>query len=229
MDAILYLGVFCLGALVGLAELISRYRDEPFRAVTSIASTAYLLVNGGASCVALFIIKEAGWTFGASALPDGSPSLVPLWQVLVAGFAAAAFFRSSFFAVRLGEKDVQVGPGAVLQIITGAMDRAVDRNRAAKRAEAVGRLMHDIDFDLASEALPAHCLALMQNLSAEDVGQIGEAVKRLKEPSAIPGEVKALNLGLMLMNSVGEDVLRSALDSIGNKIKRVPLPPVGGV
>jgi hypothetical protein len=220
VDAVLYLGAFALGSLVGFAELISRYRDEPFRAVTSPASAAYLLTNGGASCVALYIIKAAGWKFGAATLPDASPALVPLWQVLVAGFAAAAFFRSSFFVVRLGDKDVQVGPGAVLQIITGAMDRAVDRNRAAKRAEAVAKLMDGIDFELASEALPAHCLALMQNLSAEDVSKIGEAVKRLKEPSAIPHEVKALNLGLLLMNSVGEDVLRSAIESIGDKIKR---------
>jgi ABC-type phosphate/phosphonate transport system substrate-binding protein len=203
-----------------LAELISRYRDEPFRAVTSPASFAYLLTNGGASCIALYIIKVSDWTFGAATETGASASLIPLWQVMIAGFAAAAFFRSSFFAVRLGDKDVQVGPAAVLQIITGAMDRAVDRNRAEQRAQAVAMLMKGVDFEMASEALPAHCVALMQNLPSEDIGKIGEAIKSLKEPSSMPPEVKALNLGLILMNAVGEDVLKAAIESIGDKIKR---------
>jgi hypothetical protein len=81
-------------------------------------------------------------------------------------------------------------------------------------------LMKGVDFEMASEALPAHCLALMQNLPPEDVSNIGEAVKKLREPSTMPEEVKALNLGLLLMNAVGEDVLKAAIDSVGDKIKR---------
>ena len=64
MDAPAYLGAFALGGLVALAEMLARYRDEPFRAVCSWASAAYLLTNGGASCVALYVIKTADWRFG---------------------------------------------------------------------------------------------------------------------------------------------------------------------
>lgn len=220
MDAVLYLGAFGLGALVGLTELISRYRDAPFRAATSGVGCAYLLTNGGVSTVALYIIKVSGWTFGTAAGTEISASLAPLWQVLVAGFGAAAFFRSSFFAVRFGDKDVQIGPGAVVQVITGAMDRAVDRNRAARRASAVATLMKNVDFELASEALSAHCVALMQNLPSEETREIGEAIRDLKQPSSIPPEVKALNLGLILMNRVGEEVLKAVIASIGDKIRR---------
>jgi len=52
----------------------------------------------------------------------------------MAGVSAMAFFRTSLFVVRSGDRDVGVGPSGFLQIFLGAADRAVDRKRAAARA-----------------------------------------------------------------------------------------------
>jgi hypothetical protein len=39
-----------------------------------------------------------------------------------------AFFRTSLFVVRAGDRDVGVGPSGFLRIFLAAADRSVDRN-----------------------------------------------------------------------------------------------------
>jgi hypothetical protein len=82
---------------------------------------------------------------------------------------------------------VGVGPSGFLQIFLGAADRAVDRLRAAAQAEAVAKVMKDVDFDKAKGALPEYCLALMQNVPEEDQQSLGRALKNLEADSARPG------------------------------------------
>lgn len=41
-----------------------------------------------------------------------------------------AFFRSSLFTIRVGDKDVPLGLGLILQVLLDVTDRAVDRGRA---------------------------------------------------------------------------------------------------
>src|SRR5208282_5750272 len=88
-------------------------------------------------------------------------------QILMAGVSAMAFFRTSLFVVRAGDRDVGVGPSGFLQIFLTAADRAVDRKRAAARSKAVVEAMKDVDYDKAKSALLPYCLALMQNISEE--------------------------------------------------------------
>jgi len=51
-----YVIVFLFGALVGIAELVSRYRDEPSKAILSIPGFLYIFVNVCAACLALYMI-----------------------------------------------------------------------------------------------------------------------------------------------------------------------------
>lgn len=205
---LLFAGAFTLGGLVGVGELLSRYRDEPWQAAFSWPGLAYVAINGAASALALYIVLSSGWTFGAAA------ELAPLWQVLVAGFSAIAFFRSSLFSLRVGNEDVQVGPGAVLQIVLAAVDRAVDRLRGRRRAQIVKAIMAKVDFERAYVALPTHCFALMQNLPSKELDEFQAAILKLKADAQTPNEVKASILGLRLMTLVGEDVLRVAVDGV---------------
>lgn len=217
-----YIAVALLGVLVGVGELVSRYRDEPTRALFArqgglIPALLYVTINALAALAALGLIHVFGWTFGGAAeLPSTRHT-----QVLVAGFGAMAFFRSSLFTLRVGGQDVGVGPSSVLQIILDAADRAVDRRRARGRSGEVSEIMRDVSFEKASEALPAYCLALMQNLSPEDQAELGRQVKAL-QPSTMDDQMKALLLGLAILNFVGMDVLESAVRALGDKIKRVP-------
>jgi hypothetical protein len=149
-------------------------------------------------------------------------------RVLAAGFGAMAIFRSSIFITRIGDQDVPVGPGAFLQVILGATDRGVDRLRAEARAEAVQKAMSGVDFDAAHVALPTFCLALMQNLPAEDQAALAKQITELGQ-SSMTSDLKSLSLGLALMNAVGDGVLTSAVGTLAGEIKAASVITVVGL
>lgn len=196
-----------LGGLVGTSELVSRYKDSPTAALFSRPAIFYVAINAAASVLALMVIhRNPSW-------------FTPRWQqVLAAGISSMALFRTSLFTVRAGDKDIDVGPSAFLQIFLHAADRAVDRVRAAARSGAVGPIMDGLDYDKAFKALPPFCLALMQNLSDDDQQDLAKRLKALDERPGDP-PVKAKLLGLALINIVGEDVLKSAVKSLRDQIQ----------
>jgi hypothetical protein len=201
-----------VGTLLGLCELLSRYRDEPIRAVLNVSALAYILINGGASLVALLLLNVWKVDFGLG--PDDGVKL-RVMLILTGGLGAMAFFRSSFFTFRLGDSDVPLGPGLIMQVLLDVTDRAVDRGRAAPRALAITGIMKEIDFDKAHLALPSYCFALMQNVSKEEQSAIGQQVTALSQlGGSISGPVRSYLLGLILLNVVGETVLRAAIDTL---------------
>lgn len=202
--------VAVLGGLVGTSELVSRYKDDPWAAIKTLPAIFYIVINCAGSLAALGLIHELKWSENAR------------WaQVLMAGVSAMAFFRTSLFVVRAGDRDVGVGPSGFLQIFLSAADRAVDRKRAAARARSAADTMKDVDYQKAKVALPALCLALMQNVSEDDQKELGRALKDLDGGPAEPS-VKALLLGIELINVVGVDVLTTAVGSLGEQIRSAP-------
>ena len=202
-----WIAVAALGAIVGGSELVSRYRDAPEAALRTWPAIFYIAINAITSLGALGLIHANNW-FGPSR-----------WtQILMAGVSAMAFFRTSLFVVRAGDRDVGVGPSGFLQIFLGAADRAVDRSRAAARSDAVGEVMNGVDYTKAFQALPPYCLALMQNVSPEDQQQLRRALEALNQGTADPN-VKCRLLGLELVNVVGADVLKTAVRSLGEQIR----------
>lgn len=211
-----YLAVGLLGLLVGSSELVSRYRDEPLRAVATLAASMYVLINVIAAVAALYVIDAFGWRFGLDA--GASPAVLRVTQVLSGGLGAMALFRSALFNVRMGESDVGIGPSGVLQVLLEAADRAVDRNRAGSRATRVAEILAGVSFEKAHDVLPAFCFALMQSLPAPTQEAAGNEIKALAS-SGISNNGKALIMGLTLMNVVGEEVLRAAVRSLAGEIK----------
>jgi hypothetical protein len=204
-------GIF--GALVGMGELISRYKDAPQLALArSPSAWGYCLINFLVSVAAYHLLSVFGIDFGRK-----DAALV--WtRILVAGFGAMAFFRTSLFTVRIGTQDVGVGPVAFLQVILGATDRAVDRRRASGRASEINSFMEGLSFEKSLIALPTYCLALMQNLSDDDQKRLGQSVLALKQAEVADG-VKLKILGVYLLNAVGPVALKSAITSLGDEIK----------
>lgn len=129
-----YVVVSLLGLLVGVSELVSRYRDAPWGAVRNPASAAYTAVNALAAAGALGLLRVFEADFGTQ-----DEAQTRAIQVLVAGFGAVALLRTSFFVVRVGGRDIGVGPATLLHVLLFATDRDVDRRRAEQRAMAVTR------------------------------------------------------------------------------------------
>jgi hypothetical protein len=215
------------GGIVGICELIGRYRDDPFAAIRCPYAIAYLMVNAAAAAAAYAIIVTMDWGFNAA------PEAKPLVQAAVASFGAMAFFRSSLFNVKVGETEVAVGPAILFQVLMFATDRGVDRSRGETRSTLVAKIMKGVSFQLAKEALPNYCFELMQNVPLGEQQNFRQVVDALasKPPSAMRDSVKALNLGLMLMNVVGRQVLSTAVSALGERIQGPSSlePPVIGL
>ena len=216
-ESVDYTAVALLGLLVGAGELISRYKDAPNQALYTGPALLYMALNVAASILALALIRGFGWTFNTS-----GPS--QRWtQVLIAGVSAIAFFRTSFFTVRAGDRDLGVGPGAFLEIFRAAADRAVDRLRAGARTQCVAKLMDGIDYNKAKAGLVPYCLALMQNVPGEEQKKLVDELK-LVDPESMDDAIKVRLLGLALLNVIGPEVLSAAVDGLRDRIEAAPQP-----
>jgi hypothetical protein len=208
--------VALLGGALGIAELVSRYRDAPILAVKTWPAAAYIAINVAASVGAFGLARVFHWHIN---LGDSNDHSAEEWTlVLVCGLSAMALFRSSLFVRRIGDRDIGVGPSSFLQVFLNAADAEVDRQRAVLRAQAVSRIMQNVDYSKAFDALPPYSIALMQNLADDMQRDLRKALELLdKDP--MPPELKARVLGLELANVVGLPVLEQAVNSLGDKIR----------
>jgi hypothetical protein len=200
-EARIYVIVFALGGLLGATEVLGRYTDSPMAALKSPGAFVYVLVNGFASVIALYLILQL------------APEIKnPIYQVLLAGLGAMVFLRSSLFKAKVADQDVAVGPVIVLDTLLNFADSQVDRGRAVDRASRIGDVMRSLPIAQAHEDLPELCFALMQNLPVDtresvkkDITVVATDIKR-SEP------VKVMQIGLVLWTRVGIGPLTGAVD-----------------
>lgn len=210
-----WLAVILIGAFVGISELLVRYRDNPLATIITTSSLWYIALNALAAFLALYLLD----VFGAIECAENQCTLRESTEhVLLAGLGAMAVLRASILTLRVQDQDVGVGPAAILQIYLNVADRATDRRRATARAESIAGLMKAIDFDKAKVSLPATCFALMQNVSADEQKIISNQVNSLQGAEIAPA-VKSIILGLSLLDIVGENALRAAIQALGDDIK----------
>ncbi len=214
--------VALIGFTVGTVELVSRYRDNPLRAVTTFPALIYIALNVAAGLIVLAILEivRPPWLFPSSPT-ETDPKEQWLYVVLTAGFGAVALLRSSLFKLKGPDGDVAIGPSFVLDTLLAASDRGVDRIVASPRGQAVADLMKDVSFERARNALPTYCFALMQNVAPQEQKAIADQVNALATAS-MHDRIRALNLGLALLNVVGERVLSGAVKDLGDLIKGDP-------
>jgi len=204
--------VAAFGALVGAAELISRYRADPFRALCTWPAIIYLSLNGAASLAALGLMRLFGLTFGQ----EGARAA---WmQVLVAGTAAMVLIRGSLLIPRVGDHDVPVGLSSLLQVFLNVAEGQVGRVRAQARCKPLATVMAGVDYAKAHHNLTAFCLELMkEEVPEQRQKMLANAVQTLDTADLAP-RVKVLILGVLLADVVGIDVLREAVEVIRNDI-----------
>lgn len=209
--------VFVLGSLVGAAELLGRYRDNPLDALFSSPGGAYCLLNGIFSLAALYVVV----VLMPSA--DGAGS-GPIANVLIAAFGGAAVLRSAVLKSRIGDRDVSIGPAAFVETLLAVTDREVDRRRALDRAQYVPGLMEQASFEFVVQALLPTCLALMQNLSGEERSRVEAAIQGLATKGFL-AETRAIVAGLMLSELVGRKVLEASMGSLAAVLARAKAAP----
>ena len=212
--------VAVLAGLVGVGELLSRYRSDPMYSVWQVpAAWLYIAINAAAGVIALLLIREFGWTFGATG------DTVGLWRVLVAGFGALAVLRSSLFTARIGNQDVDVGPSLVLGALLEACDRDVDRKSAGRIVQGVSDLVSGLDANRVLFTVPVVCLALMQNFPPASQAQLATDLKKIQDdPNFDPGQ-KAVVVVVTLTKYLGSGLVHKVVQQLRPVLMPVAAPP----
>lgn len=205
-DTAQYMAVVFIGAFIGIGELVSRYKDDPYEAITNRHAVTYTLLNILASAVALLALKSLN-----TDAPHGEGSAsARVGYTLMAGFGAMGVLRSSAFTMRVGKEDIAIGPSALLQVMLSATDRAVDRARARVRAEMMARTMQSLPFEQLEESLPQLAFAMMQNVTDKEKQGFAHELTELREKK-MDAVAKSICLGLSLSNIVGQGVVDDAV------------------
>ena len=190
-----------LGAIVGSSEIVSRYRDEPARALRSAPALTYLGLNALVSICVYGLLTHYAKTFIPSLSKD------PLMRSITAGFAAMAILRSKFFTLRTEKgDDVGIGPDAAISAFLSAADRGVDRVRAKRRLDLVFESASKISqLDHCKDSIKVSLLSL-QNLGTRDMAEINKTIDDIfKDDSRFPDtELKLQAICYEVLTTVGE-------------------------
>jgi hypothetical protein len=150
--------------------------------------------------------------------PDASLGTL-VSQTLLAGFGAMAVLRSSLLTTRIGTKDVEVGPAAIIDIFRNTMDRGIARVRAQERAELVASMMGRISFLRSYAPLGSISLTLLQSIDADERKDVEQQIGALANQTGRTDRDKALELGLILAGSVGFPALKASIAALGDRIE----------
>jgi hypothetical protein len=222
---------FVFGTSVGLSEIVSRYRDEPLRAVGTPFGLIYVFVNGMLAVFALFVITRYPEKFGFTA---GQP--VPAFlSALLAGFGSMAVMRTRLMVLKGADnKDISIGPDLVIKTLLQMVDQYVDRDRAAKRLRIVTANLGNLkilavklrSFRAVADYLLASLFAF-QNLDEERKKQLQDIFSEYDNKPQVPDDIKYLAMGFVFLTVVGEkqfaDLLNKAVEGIANL--RSPVAP----
>lgn len=201
-----YLLTFLIGVFVGMTEILSRYRDDPWKASVSGPGFVYMLANGLLSVGAYWIIVKYQIFPGIE--QPGFPA------AMVAGFGSMAVMRSKFFVYTSEDgKDVSVGPEIVLDIFMKTVDKQIDRKQAIRRQKLITQQLEGImNFSKVVEYFDTAILSF-QHMTPEDTQGWKQEMEKL-DASDLPEKVKIYALGYALLNITGEGHFKHCVEEL---------------
>lgn len=201
------LAAVAIGALVGFAELISRYRDEPWQAAGSPPGLAYIALNAVGSLLGLLLMEHFPTQTAAPA--DG------VARVILAGTGAMVVLRAKLFTVRQTDGgEIAVGPALALDQVLNAVNRDIDRRRAAHRHRlitAAAEALAPYDF-IESVRFLRPALLAFQALDQNERTALNASLAELqKDPdiAAQPSTIKYKYFFFDLLTTCGERTFHS--------------------
>ena len=95
----------------------------------------------------------------------------------------------------------------------------MDQRHVEYRSAMIADIMSDVAFDRAQVALPTHCFNAMQTVSDEEQEALTTELSKIEQLASMPDHVKSMSLGFLLLDIVGEDLLRQAVSDLGASIQ----------
>lgn len=165
---------FFLGALVGLAELLSRYPWSIRKIGTFAAGMMYLAINGTVSFAAYCLAVDWELGFGLEARSE-------IWRVLLVGVMAMAVLRSAFANIRVGDKDVAAGFSMLLEVFLRRAERSLDQEIARVYLQDVGKLVEGLTYSGSRTYLVAVTEGVLRSVSQQELDLLKEVVAKVDE------------------------------------------------
>jgi len=210
------------GAMVGASEIISRYRDEPYRAIFSPPGRIYMLLNGLISLAAYLLLVK----YRSSVLPAlGTDNIL---TSVVAGFGAMMFMRSKLFNFRTeGGETFSVGPDAVLTTFLSSVNRRVDRFLSAIRQEMVYQEAVTILKPKDASKFLEIYLTAYQNIPDEEKNLLADDIKAVLDRTDLDDQLKLMAISFGFMNIGGYKNFRALMALLRRYQASPPLEPEG--
>lgn len=201
----LWLGVL-LGVLTGAAEVIARYRDEPFAATFSLPGLSYLTLNGLISAAAYGLME----VYKDKIFPAMTDDLM---RSIISGFGAMVIMRSKLFNFKTeGGEEYAIGPDAVLSTFLSSVDRKIDRYRSLRRQRIVFKKMSAITNPASAPDFLRTSLASYQNLGQAEKRELVAAIDALIGDAKLDPKLKLMAIGFGLLNVCGEKNFSDVMD-----------------
>jgi len=210
----LYFAVsFTLGFLVGAAEVIARYKDEPLKVFYTFAGWGYSLFNGVISAIGYFILIR----YQQSILPSITNDQLLL--SLFAGFGAMFIARSKLFTIRTENGDsYPAGPDAVISTFLAAVDREIDRKRSADRQKIVFENVKQINQPDQAPLFIKVALGSYQNLSSAEKEVLSDIISEIQSDNQLPADLRLVAISFALLNISGEENYKQTMQSLKERI-----------
>ena len=206
------------GSSVAVAEIVSRYRDEPLQATFSPFGLIYIGFNAAIALGLLAVVLRYKDQLKLGAIQ-------PFWAALLTGFGSTALMRTRLAVIRGSDnKDISIGPDIVVKTLLEMVDQYIDRARASARLALVVQHIEDIsslgndgtpvgNFPQAADYMLASLLAF-QNLGDDRKKQLKEVMTAYSQ-STVPESIKYFALAFVFLTLSGErhfrDVVRNAV------------------
>ncbi len=190
-----------IGIGTALVELLSRYRDEPFKVIAQTQfAWVYLALNGVLALGAHWVLLSTSWG------GDDAEAIDRAGLALASGLGAAVILRSRVFTAQLGDEQVSIGPGYVVDQLLTIIDAQIDRRRALERVRLVVAKMRGKDFEKAKTYASTMITGSRQNLTLQEQKDLANQIREVQD-RRISDQEKALALGFILLDFMGEDFL----------------------
>jgi len=218
-----------IAAAVGAADILNRYKESPWRALSTWESAAFVLANGVFGCLAYLAALGFGIVTIKSA-PD-NPWGEPLKAGFGVGLGAIVVLRGLAFKFAVGEGANEASPATIVDALLAAIDQSIGHKVAKKKDEQVRAIMAAVSYKKARLFLPQYLLSLLEPNAefeqrnadlARRVSQVIESIDQTEANLEISDGERAHLLGSILVTTFGEDVVRSAVR--GFKTELAPEP-----
>tara|TARA_R110002096_G_scaffold296811_1_gene491217 strand:- start:788 stop:1432 length:645 start_codon:yes stop_codon:yes gene_type:complete len=202
-----YFIAFSVGALAGIFEIGSRYKDEQIKiAFSYFYAYLYWIINGLLGAFALFLMQS---------FPEKIPQTdYPVMNAIIAGLGALAILRLNFLNVKNAKgEETGLGLGTLITAALSFINSKIDKDRAADRRKLCDELLKGIqDYSALIQQMIAS-LDSFQDLSDEDRQTVQDKFTEVRNNPSLTPRIRATSIFYTILNLTGEKHIKGVINA----------------